>query len=128
MNGFRRTLLPTLLVISFGAPSIAAEEGRRWQLFNPGQNSNSVSFEVRGLGPSDAEWDNETPVTSGRLSPGHQLVLNCDGWGALDIKWHLNIPESNPEQNTFFARLACIEENFLWNNVHNLRHFDFPRQ
>jgi hypothetical protein len=131
MKGFHRHVLAVSLVLFCGAQNFAAaadQEGRRWQIANPGQNNSSVSFEVRGLGPSDEDWNNETPLNSGRLTPGQQLVLNCDGWGALDIKWHLNTSDYNPDTDLFSVRLPCIEENFFWNSAHNLREYDFPRQ
>src|ERR1700728_3194061 len=96
MNTMSRLLLSALILISvIDTPRIASAAGqaqRQWQIVNPGRNYNSISFEVRGLngyGQSDA-WEDQTPLISGHLGPGQQSTLSCDGWMALDVKFHLN--------------------------------------
>jgi hypothetical protein len=112
-------------------PSVDAAGPRRWRLVNPGQNRNSVSFEARGRNGNSTsdDWNDETPVTSGNLGPGQDRSLTCDQWYSVDIKWHLNTSDYNPQTDTFYVSLVCYGDNYLWNHTSdNVREYVFPRQ
>jgi tetratricopeptide (TPR) repeat protein len=112
------------------ANSSAPNDGqRRWRIANPSQNWDTVYLEVRGRsGDSTSDdWNDETPITNFSLQPGAQQLLTCGGWFSLDIKWYTS-SSSNPQTDIYYASLICYANNFVWNNNHNLREYDFPRQ
>ena len=119
-----------MFVLSARVPSADAVGPRRWRIVNPGQNRNSIFFDVHGRNGNSTsdEWDDETPVTSGNLRPGQDQTLNCDQWYSLDIKWHLNTSDYNPQTDTFYVSLVCYANNFVWDRANNIREYDFPRQ
>jgi hypothetical protein len=124
------TVLLFLSLLFVRIPSVGATGTRRWRLFNPGQNRNSVSFEAHGRNGNSTsdDWNDETPVTSGNLRPGQDQTLNCDNWYSLDIKWHLNTSDYNPQTDVFYVSLVCYANNFAWNRANNVREYEFPRR
>jgi len=120
------------LTLATASTTNALSEERRYQIGNPSQNSSSVAYEVRGVNGNDLaerfEWQHFTPLTSGRLAPGEQLQLSCGSWMELAIQWRLAAFEPDPDRNLFSAMLDCHENNFVWNQNHNLLKWQFPRQ
>ncbi len=112
-----------------GNGSVPNDGQRRWRITNPSQNWDTVFLEVRGRsGDSTSDdWSDETPITSFSLRPGAQQLLTCDQWFSLDIRWYTS-SSSNPQTDVYYASLVCYANNFVWNNNHNLREYDFPRQ
>jgi len=102
---------------------------RRWKIVNPSQNWDTVYLEVRGRsGDSTSDdWNDETPVNTLSLAPGAQQLLTCGQWFSLDIRWYTT-SSSNPQTDVYYVSLICYANNFVWNNNHNLREYDFPRQ
>lgn len=111
-------------------PSVCAAGQRRWRIVNPSQNRNSVSFDAHGRNGNSTsdDWNEEAPVSSGNLSPGQDQTLNCDNWYSLDIKWHLNTSDYNPQTDTFYVSLVCYANNYVWDRANNVREYDFARQ
>jgi tetratricopeptide (TPR) repeat protein len=102
---------------------------RRWKIVNPSQNWDTVYLEVRGRsGESTSDdWNDETAINTLSLAPGGQQLLTCGQWFSLDIRWYTT-SSSNPQTDVYYVSLICYANNFVWNNNHNLREYDFPRQ
>jgi hypothetical protein len=102
---------------------------RRWKIVNPSQNWDTVYLEVRGRsGESTSDdWNDETAINTLSLAPGGQQLLTCGQWFSLDIRWYTT-SSSNPQTDVYYVSLICYVNNFVWNNNHNLREYDFPRQ
>lgn len=102
---------------------------RQWRFVNPAQNWDTLSFEIRGRnGDSTSDdWNDEATLQTITLKPGESWTEDCGSYFSLDIKWQL-ASASDPQVDTFYASLVCYANNFVWNNNHNLREYDFPRQ
>jgi hypothetical protein len=107
----------------------ASSGQRQWRFVSPGQNWDSLTFEIRGRsGDSTSDdWNDETRIRTITLKLGESWTEACGGYFSLDIKWQLP-SASDPQVDTFFNSLVCYANNFVWNNNHNLRKYDFPRQ
>jgi TonB family protein len=102
---------------------------RQWHFVNPAQNWDTLTFEIRGRnGDSNSDdWNDEATIRTITLKPGESWTEDCGGYFSLDIKWQL-ASASDPQVDTFYNSLVCYANNFVWNNNHNLREYDFPRQ
>lgn len=102
---------------------------RQWRFVNPSQNWDTLTFEIRGRnGDSNSDdWNDETPLQTVTLKPGESWTEDCGGYFSLDIKWVL-ASSSDPQTDVYYASQVCYANNFEWNNNHNLREYDFPRQ
>ena len=114
---------------SASASQGSSDGQRQWHFVNPSQNWDTLSFEIRGRnGDSTSDdWNDEATLQTVTLKPGQSWTEDCGGYFSLDIKWHL-ASASDPQVDTFYASLVCYANNFVWNNNHNLREYDFPRQ
>lgn len=102
---------------------------RQWRFVNPPQNWDTLTFEIHGRnGDSTSDdFNDETPIRTITLKPGESWTEDCGGYFSLDIKWVL-ASSSDPQTDIYYASLVCYANNFVWNNNHNLRQYDFPRQ